>query len=118
MNGVAKFVFIFGLITLDVNLTYYFLWKLTSPINTYQRYAFGGENLSYRNQFGYNSTLQTTEIFAGTFVTCNDTIPINFDYTKFVTHFLLVCFSRLKNVSKSLHSSNKKLTVMLFLLYY
>lgn len=67
--------------------TYYFLWKLTSPINTYQRYAFGGENLSYRNQFGYNSTLQTTEIFAGTFVTCNDTIPINFDYTKFVTHF-------------------------------
>lgn len=38
--------------------------------------------------------------------------------TKFVTHFLLVCFSRLKDVMKLLHSSNKKLTVMLFLLYY
>ncbi len=67
--------------------TYYLLWKLTSPANANSRFAFGGENVNYRNQFGYSSTLQTTTIMAGTSVACNDTIPINFDYTQFVVHF-------------------------------
>ncbi len=67
--------------------TYCFIWKLTSPANANSRIAFGGENVNYRNQFGYSSTLQTTTILAGTSVACNDTIPINFDYTKFVTYF-------------------------------
>ncbi|MBQ4477171.1 MAG: PKD domain-containing protein [Bacteroidales bacterium] len=67
--------------------TYYFLWKLTSPANANSRFAFGGENVNYRNQFGYSSSLHTTVIFAGISVACNDVIPINFDYTKFVTHF-------------------------------
>ncbi len=67
--------------------TYCFLWKLTSPASATSRFAFGGENANYRNQFGYSSSLLTTTIFAGTTVACNDTIPINFNYKKFVTHF-------------------------------
>ncbi len=68
--------------------TYCFLWKLTSPANANARIAFSGENVNYRNQFGYASALQTMTIFGGSSsLPGNVTFPINFDYTKFVTHF-------------------------------
>lgn len=68
--------------------TYCFLWKLTSPANANTRVAFSGEDLSYRNQFGYSSTLQTIEILArGNVVYGNAFSSINFDYTKFVAYF-------------------------------
>ncbi len=69
--------------------TYFLLWKLTSPAKTNSRVAFSGDDMSYRNQFGYNSTAQTILIYAGgqQSIYANVTFPINFDYTQFVAHF-------------------------------
>ncbi len=77
--------------------TYYFLWKLTSSANSNPRIVFCGENVSYRNQFGYRSTLQTNTMYAGTVLDGYVTIPMQFDYSMYKACFNTVNSYGLKN---------------------